>query len=163
MDGWLAGEGVPEEILPRDPRAQEAIRRTYSKGNRTLWVSVARYRSGNDPQWRPSLNLIVLERGAISVDHDMLRVNADGISGRPTSMNLISVRRPDQRISVVYWYQLGGKIIADDYRLRLKLFFDTLLFRRQGLFLVRIATVGSEWPEEFLRAFYPQLMRILSP
>lgn len=160
--GWVAVEGAPEEILPSDPRALEAVRRTYARGGQTLWLTVARYRARNDPQWRPSLTLIVPERGAISIRHELLRMTLDGVAGRTAPVHLLSLRRPDRRIWVFYWYQLGDQPIADEYRLRLQLFMDTLLFRRRELLFVRMATASSERPDEFFRAFYRQLTSMRS-
>lgn len=163
FDGWAAVEGVPEEILPSDPRALETVRRTYAKEGHTVFLAVGRYRSLNDPQRRPSFDLIVLERGAISVERDLYQIALDGLPGRVIPVHLLLLRRPERQVSVVYWYQLGEQTVAGEYRFRIALLLDTLLFRRRELFLVRLATIGNEWPEAFLRALYPQLIQIVSP
>lgn len=161
VGGWVAAEGAPDDVLPIDPRALEGVRRTYVKDHRVVWVAVARYHSQNDPRWRPSVNLIVPERGAISVGHRLLEVNLDGAATGAIPVNLLSVRWPQRRVTVVYWYQLGGDTVADDYRLRLRLLLETLRFRHRALFLVRLATAEPEPPEEFLREFYPRVTDIL--
>lgn len=162
FDGWVAVEGVPEEILPHDPRALQAVRRTYTKEGHTVHLVVARYPSRNHPEGRPSLNLIAPERGAIAVQHDLLWIPLDGVPGRMIPVQRLLLKRPERPISVVYWYQLGEETIAGHYRFRLALFLDTLLFRRREVLLVRAATIGSERPEPFLWAFYPRLLKILS-
>ena len=161
VNGWAAVEGAPDDVLPVDPRALEGVRRTYVKENHVVWLTIARYHSQNDPQWRPLVNLIVAERGAISVQHRLLRINLDGATAPATPVNLLSLRRPERHVSVIYWYQLGKDTIADDYRLRLRRLLDTLLFRHRELFLVRLATAESDSPEEFLRAFYPHVTNSL--
>lgn|SRR5574337_270370 len=161
VGGWVAAEGAPDDVLPIDPRALEGVRRTYVKDNRVVWVAVAQYHSQNDPRWRPSINLIVPERGAISMRHRLLQVNLDGAATGATPVNLLSVRWPERRVTVIYWYQLGGDTIANDYHLRLRLLLETLLFRHRALFLVRLATAELESPEEFLQVFYPRVTNIL--
>lgn len=162
FDGWVAAEGAPEEILPSDPRALETVRRTYAKEGRRVFLAVGRYRSSNDPQRRPSLNLIVPERGAISVERDLHQIALEGAPGRVIPVQLVSLQRPEWQVSVVYWYQLGEQTIAGEYHFRIAHFLDTLLFRGREVLLVRLARIGNESPEAFLRAFYPELINLLS-
>ena len=163
FDGWVAVQGVPEEILPSDPRSLATVRRTYARDGLTVYIAISRYRSTNNPRWRPMLNLIGPELGAISVEHNLLQVTLEGVPPRDIQVHFLSLRRPTRKVSVGYWYQLGEQTIAGEYHFRLTHFADTLLFRRRELLLVRLATIDAEWPEEFVRAFYPQLMKILLP
>lgn len=163
LDGWVAVEGVPEEILPSDPRALATVRRTYAKEGLKVYSAISRYRSRNNPQWRPHLNLIGPERGAISVEHDPLQITLDGVHSRAIPVKSLAVRRRARQVRVVYWYQLGEQTIAGDYDFRLVHFVDTLLARRRELLLVRLATTDGDRPEAFTRAFYPQLMKIVLP
>lgn len=160
-DGWIATGDAPEDLLPSDPGARESARWTYSRGSRTVFVAVARYR-GNDPGWRPSINLIAPERGAISVRRERLAIGLNGVPGRATPLNLVSVHGRDRHLSVLYWYQVREQTIADAYYLRLASLLTALQLRRQEVWLVRVATPDSERPEEFLRAFYPHLVKALS-
>lgn len=162
MGGWAATREVSEEILPGDPRAFETVRRTYTDGDRKVWVVVGRYPSRNHPQGRPSLDRIVPENRASAVAHDFVQVDLNGVPGRVTLVNRVSVQQPGGQLSVIYWYQLREQVIAGEYRLRFRLFLDTLLGRQRLLVLVRIATDSREPPEAFLRAFYPQLLDLLS-
>jgi EpsI family protein len=162
VDGWVANDDAPEDILPYDSRALQATRWTYSRGDQQVFVAVARYRSRNDPEWRPSINQIAPERGASSVSHERLAMSLNGVPGRTTPVNVVSVNRPDRHLSVLYWYQVGPKTIGDSYRLRLALFLNALRLRGQEVWLVRVAAPASERPEEFLRRFYPQLVKALS-
>ena len=164
IDGWVGVDGVPEGILPRDPKASGSVRRTYRRSALTVWVVVARYASGHDSQRRPSLNLIVPERGAISVDREVRTLALTDRRVPALRVNVISLRRPERQTSVVYWYQLGPTTIADYYSLRLQLFIDAVRSRRRGLGLVRLAMAGPgpQWPEEVLQAFYPPLSTLVS-
>ena len=162
VDGWVVTPGVPERVLPVDSRALETARWTYATEGRSVFVAIARYRSRNDPEWRPSVNQIAPEPGAISVSHERLAIDLGDVPGRAAPVNLVSVRRSDGHISVLYWYQVRDTTIADAYRLRMVLFVNALRLRGQEVWLVRIATSTSERPEDFVRAFYPRLVKVLS-
>ena len=162
FDGWISVEGIPEEILPSDPRALETVRRTYTREGRTVFLAVGRYRPWNDPQWRPLADLIVPERGAISVERDLHQIALEGPRGRVIPVRLLLVRRPERQVSVAYWYQLGEETVAGEYRFRAAHFLNTLLSRRREVLLVRLATIGTEWPEAFFRLCYPHLIDIVS-
>jgi EpsI family protein len=162
VDGWIATDSVPEDVLPLDSRAREAARWTYSREGHAVFVSVACYRSSNDPEWRPSINQIAPERGAISVDHARLALSLDGVADGPVTVSRLSVRRPNRELSILYWYQVRGKTIEDGLQLRLALLASALRLRGQDVWLVRIATPAPGRPEEFAREFYPQLVKALS-
>jgi EpsI family protein len=89
-------------------------------------------------------------------------MNLNGVPGRATPVSLVSVHGPDRDLSVLYWYQVGEKTIGDAFHLRLALMLNAIQLRGQEVWLVRIATPASERPEEFLRGFYPQLVKELS-
>lgn len=162
LDGWFAAEGVAEEILPRDPRAIETIRRTYAKEGQMVYLAIGRYRPWKDAHGRPAFDLIVPESGAIAIERHLTRVPLEGIPQPGIPVQLLSVRRPERHISVVYWYHLGEDTIAGEYRFRLAQLLNTLLFRPQEVLLVRLAMTGPEWPEEFLRRLYPDLVGMLA-
>lgn len=160
IDGWTARTGAPETILPTDPRAVETVRRTYSNDGRTVWLSVAAYRSRNHPERRPSLNHIAPEAGATTVMYDRRRIDLPG--SPQAAIGRISVERKARRVSILYWYQLGERPIVDEYQLRFRLFVNTLLGHQPPLVLVRLATEGTEAPPAFVRALPPHLVTILS-
>lgn len=161
VGAWVGVNGVPEKILPSDPRGLAVIRRTYTEGSHTLWVAVTTYSSHNHPLKRPSIDLIVSERGAVSVSHTRLTVDLNGSTVQAISVNLLSVRRPERQFAVVYWYLLGGTAVTGEYELRARLFLNTLLGRREKLMLARVATVGTPPPELVLKEFHSYLSRSL--
>ena len=162
LGGWRATAGGSDEILPPDPRTIDSLHRTYSDGTVTVWLAISRYPGRNDPRQRPSVNRVVLERGASSVTRDLLTVTPNGDPTRAIRVNRVMLERPGRSISVFYWYQLGRTAIVSDYRLRLRLFWDSLLERHEPLVLVRVAIEAPRTPEQFLQAMYPHLANILS-
>jgi len=162
VDGWISTISVPESVLPTDPRAREAARWTYSRDDREVYVALGRYRSQNDPEWQPSIDHIAPVRDAASVSHDHLAISFNGTAGRTTRFSVVSVQSPDRRLSVVYWYQVGGKIIEGEFGLRLALLLNALRFRSEEVWLIRIAAPTSERLDEFLLGFHPQLVKMLS-
>jgi EpsI family protein len=170
LDGWTGTHGAPTEILPVDPRARETIPWTYRKGDRVVWVAVGRYNSRNDPQSRPSINLIVPDHGASRLSHAIVSLDLNGAGQSPIPISQFLVTRPTTRLSILYWYQLGPKAIAGEYRFRSELFLNTLLGRHESLALVRVATSAEPRTndsnpgvaQEFLREFYPKLVQSLT-
>jgi EpsI family protein len=168
VEGWPETHGVPGEILPIDPRAKENTRWTYRHGDRVVWVAVGIYNPANSPESRPSVNFIVPERGARELSQRMVNIRIENDQESSLHVKQVTVARPSDHLAVVYWYQLGPKIIPDEYRLRLGLLVNTLLRRKEDLVLVRVATVhpafaepfsSSATLEEFLQAFFPKIAR----
>src|SRR5262249_9373601 len=144
-----------------DPRAVDVTRATFTRGDRVVFVAIGRYHPRNDPDWRPSINLIAPAIGAASVSHDRLSIGI-GSAGPPLPVNLVSVRRPGRELSVLYWYQVGDRSIAGGLRLRLALLENALRLKGQEVWLVRIATPTRERPDDFLRTLHPWLVKALS-
>ena len=169
VSGWVGSRGAPSEVLPEDPRARETIRWTYRKGDRVMWVVVGVYESRNDPQTRPSIDRIVEASGASGLGRRVVPVGLEGAGVSTVPVNQVVVTRPTRRLSVFYWYQLGPKSIANEYRLRMALFLNTLVGTDERLALVRVATTAEPGPgslqsgnaEPFLEVFYPTLMKTL--
>ena len=167
---WVGSYGAPSDLLPSDPRAKEDARWTYRNGNQVVWVAVGLYDSRNDPQTRPSINLILPGRDVSGIERTVLPMQLNGAGETSTPVNQIIVTMATARLGMLYWYQLGPRSIADEYRFRLALFLNTLLGKEERLALVRVATAGVAGqesqrlaaPEEFLRMIYPELMRALA-
>ncbi len=160
VDGWIASDGVSEDVLPTDPRAIQSLRRTYTRNGHTVMLSVARYPSWNHPEHRPLFDLIAPMSGAGEVAFDLVRVEIDGVRGRPKTaapVNVISLQRRNRPLAVAYWYQLDNEPITNEYGLRLRLFLDTLRSRPRAFALVRLAAEQPTHLAELLQALYPSL------
>jgi len=167
---WDGSPGAPTDILPDDPRARGTGRWRYRNGDRVVWVAVAFYDSRNNELSRPSINHIAPERGVSGLRWMVLPISVNGPDKPAISVNQTFAKMSDTRIEMLFWYQLGSEALANQYRFRLKSFLNTLLGREESLMLVRVATVfGPEQEsaepsigEQFLRSFYPALMKALA-
>ncbi len=167
--GWTGSRGAPEDILPEDPRARHTTRWTYRKGDEVIWVAVGFYESRNHPQSRPALDKIVSRRGVSSLENEIFSLRLPGAGTPVAPMNHLEVSRGNGRLDVLYWYQLGSRSIASQYRFRMALFLDTVLGRTERLGLVRIARrrggqtpdAGPGLPGAFLQALVPEVRRVM--
>ncbi len=165
LDGWIASDGVAEDVLPTDPRAIQSLRRTYTRNGHTVMLSVARYPSWNHPEHRPLLDIVAPMRGAGEVAFDLVRVEIEGVPGRPKAVapvNVISLQRRNRPLVVAYWYQLDNEPITNEYGLRLRLFLDTIRNRPRAFVLVRLAAEEPGHLAEFLQALSPRLTDLLA-
>lgn len=157
---WMSVDGAPEDIVPREPNALEAVRRTYTDGTSTVWVVVARYGSMADPRRRPLLASIIPAHDPTKSSRDRPRIALNG-SHDGQVVNRF-VQNGARHVSLVFWYQLGSDVVVGDYQLRSHVLFDGLVGRHRDLLLVRVATVGPDPPEKLLRALYPQILALQS-
>jgi EpsI family protein len=166
VEGWVGTQDAPGEILPVDPRAKENARWSYRRGDRVIWVAIAVYGTRDNLESRPSVNLIVSERGASDLSQSTTQVGMSSDQGAGFRAKQLIMARPSGHLAVVYWYVLGSKIISDEYRLRLDLLMNSLLRKGENLILVRVATAHPTFAtpsssvatlEEFLQAFFPKI------
>jgi EpsI family protein len=158
--GWRGAPGAPQDVLPIDPRAAAMQRWTYVRGGKTVWLSVGRYRAGNDPRQRPLLDRIVGASGSNVIKHDEAPLVLNAVSdrlGASVPMNRVALRRGNQSLAIDYWYELSDRTITGEYTLRFWLFLDTLQGRRRPLTLVRVAADGQPTLDAFLQVFYVHL------
>lgn len=165
---WRPAPPPPAEILPRDPRAAESLARGYTDGHRTSWVAVGYYPNQTETRRPATGTLVYPSSGWTDLRSETVSIPRDGTS--PLSANLVLVRRGEQRVAIVYWYQLPGGTIGSDHLYRARLMWNRIVYRRADGALVRVAaplpTGGSPAQvtaqlAEFLRAFLPELSRSL--
>jgi EpsI family protein len=156
--GLWADSGLSaRDILPIDGRSREWVSRVYASGSRRVWLSVARYTGENGPQSRPSLEALVPTPGATAVARDSVSIALDGAAKLQLATVRVSIRLPDHTVTTWYWYQLGDRIIANEYGLRFWLALQTALRRSEPLLLIRVATVDEDEPTDFIRQLLPRL------
>jgi EpsI family protein len=153
VPGWMANDGAPEDIVPSDSRAVRSVRRTYSRGDQTIWLVLARYHSLARPTSRPALNRIV-DEASWTISRGRMSLDGPSAASGP-GPNLLSLTRPGRTVTVAYWYELDGDLISSEYRLRLCLFLNTLAGRSPALLLVRIASDSPGGVAAFARAIRP--------
>lgn len=66
-------------------------------------------------------------------------INADVGGGRIEQLNRYLVEREDKRLLVVYWYQEHNRFIADEYRGKLYLMWDSIRRGTRDGALVRVS------------------------
>jgi EpsI family protein len=137
LAGWTATDGVPESLLPRDPHEVATVRRTYRRGERTVWISAALFTGQDDPQRRVSINHLYPDRQLALVEPAAITVALDGSS--PTTLHARVVHRGRERHAIVYWHQIEHRMYGGEYSLRWALVRRILVARRGDSVLVRIA------------------------
>jgi EpsI family protein len=167
LAGWVPAGEAGAALLPRDPRADESLVRTYERGGTTVHVAVTYYGRQWDTRRLLAASVIEPPGGWIESQTSTidLPVSQAPRASSPRAATLL-MRRAEQRYALVYWYQLGDRAFASDVRYRASLLASTLFRRRSEGMLVRIAAlVPSEAADPFAaqRAFvpdfYPELLR----
>ena len=165
---WRPGPPPPDEILPQDPRAASELVRGYTDGTRMTWVAIGYYPNQTDTR-RPATGILVYpSRGWTDLSSESVSIPLAGAPALPA--NLVLVRRGDQRVMILYWYQVPGGTIRSDHLYRARLMWNRIVHRRADGALVRVAAplpTGVSPAQviaqqaEFLRAFLPELSRSL--
>jgi EpsI family protein len=97
-------------------------------------------------------------------------VNADIGGGRVEQLNRYLVQREDKRLLVVYWYQEHNRLIADEYRGKFYLMWDSFRRGSRDGALVRVSLElhpGMDQDEatrtilQFIHSASPEITRLL--
>ena len=170
LKGWTGSNHAPQDVLPMDPRVPEHLFRSYHNGPQTVWVSVGYYPSQEEGRRPPAQDLLFPSHGWSALTARPVRIPLD--EPRSIPANLLVMRTADRRVVILYWYQIQRRSIASDHWYRAILLFNRLVRRRSDGALVRIAAPVPDRADpgavvgglnEFIQAFYPELVRILPP
>jgi EpsI family protein len=93
-------------------------------------------------------------------------------SSQSITVNRYVVQQGLERNIVLYWYQSHGRVVANEYRSRLYLFYDAMRLNRTDAALVRVvAPIRGSGPDaeveadhqaaDFVKAIFPLLERFL--
>ena len=126
-------------MLPSDPNEKAALRRSYRRGERAAWVSIALFTRQDDPNRRASINRIYPEERTSRIDRIALPITLDGRPDGSVSVPAMVGQKEQHRLVVVYWYQLGHRAYGNVYAYRLALMREILFNRQADAALVRIA------------------------
>ena len=90
-------------------------------------------------------------------------ITAD-IGGRPVPVNRYEVEKGDQRLMILYWYQARNRYVADEYRGKLELIWDSLHTGARDGALVRVSMRlhPGMGPDEATRALL-QFVHVSAP
>ncbi len=170
LHGWTASNHVPREMLPADTRAPHHLLRAYSNGPDSVWVAIGYYPSQAEGQRPPTRDLLFPAQGWTHLSEQVVALRLGERGDRPLRANLVVMDTRDQRVAVLYWYEMQGRSISSDHWYRAALIYNRLVRRRADGALVRVAvpappgaTVETILATEarFLSVFYPELLRML--
>jgi EpsI family protein len=169
LDGWRSiRETEIESEVQALLKADDSMNREYigPAGERVdLFVAFYRtQRAGVSPH-SPRVCL----PGSGWVFENTGRIHLD-LPGRPQSpINRYTVRRRDDRLVALYWYQTAHRVIASEYAAKVYLLVDSLRYRRSDTWLVRVVTpvtgnnedVAEQAAIRFVGALYAPLTGFL--
>jgi EpsI family protein len=166
---WKGQEAAPlDDSVVKLLAADSYVNRTYSTAGAAPVGLYIAYYAGQKPgdSIHSPLNCLPgtgWEPVAIST---MTMARADGMRGAARRM---IVRKDDQQALVLYWYQVHGRMLANEWDSKLYLLVDSVRLHRTDAALVRIVVPvdGSAGGAEkqavsFARALLPPLDRLWS-
>lgn len=168
LASWTASTPVPQGIMAVDPKVPKHLFRTYQNGIQTVWVSVGYYPSQPEGRRPPAQQLLFPQSGWSHLSQAPVRIPVGATRSLPAT--LLVMETPERRLSILYWYQVGGDTIASDHWYRALLIYNRLFHRRSDGALVRIASPIPDGVDpssvvvkqtDFIKAFYPELLRSL--
>ncbi|MGE3510986.1 MAG: exosortase C-terminal domain/associated protein EpsI [Vicinamibacterales bacterium] len=165
LGAWKGGEAEPISAETRAAlRADHIVNRTYQDPRgRLVGLYIASY-----ARQRPGISIhsplhCLPGTGWRVLTDDVMETGAAG-GGRVRQ--LVAVR-DRERILVLYWYAIHGRMVASDALSRLYLLHDAVRWRRNGAALVRLVVpMSDENPRRAARdglAFMRALTPFLSP
>jgi EpsI family protein len=141
---WSGAEGVPEDILPRDPSEKLSVRRTYRGGGQVAWVSVSLFSGQDEEARRGSINKIYPQRSVSLIEAVPFTARLGAPSVGTIKLPAVLVQQGEsERLLVGYWHQIGNSVYGSEYGFRLVLMRDLIFTRRADTLLIRIATPAS--------------------
>jgi EpsI family protein len=171
VGGW---QGVDDGSLDRATAAQlgadEYVTRTYANSDQApVGLYVAYYASQ-----RPGVSIhsplhCLPGTGWETLDVATMTLQADGAAGGSGGkIRRLIMRKNLDRAVVMYWYQLHGRMVANEVKSKLYLLGHSLRLRRSDAALVRIVVPVSGEPDaaaarglSFVRELLPQLTPLL--
>lgn len=140
---WSGTDGVPDNILPRDPSEKLSVRRTYRGGGHVAWVSVSLFVGQDEDSRRGSINRIYPQYNVSLIEAVPFTARLGAPSASPVTLPAVLVHQGSERLLVAYWHQIGHSVYGSEYGFRLALMRDLIVTRRADTLLIRIATPGS--------------------
>jgi EpsI family protein len=167
--GWRPITDFPAEILVPDKRAPNRLERGYEGAEGPIWAVVEYFPSQDESRRAAAREFVFPGAGWSQINEREVTI---AVPGRDQSIeaNLVVVEAGGRRFAISYWYQIGQAAVASDHGYRAQLLYNRLVRGRSDGALVRIASplpsgedgaVALTRHAEFLRAFYPALLKSL--
>lgn len=90
-------------------------------------------------------------------------LDIEGLPVRPATVNRLVIAKGEQRQLVYYWYQSRGRVIADDWKKIVNLFWDRASRERTDGALVRLTVPIVPGRERHAHAAFQELSALLLP
>jgi EpsI family protein len=170
LPGWAAGSDAPAGVLPPDTRAPNRLVRGYASPAGPVWVMVEYFPSQDETRRAAAREFVFPGAGWSQIAEREVTVSVPAADGRGLEANLVVVEAGGRRYAIAYWYQIGPSAVASDHWYRARLLYNRLVRGRSDGALVRMASplasgedsgAALDRQAEFLRVFYPALLRSL--
>jgi EpsI family protein len=167
--GWRVATEAPETILRPDGRAPYRLTRGYRNGRETEWVLVEYFPAQDETRRAAAREFVFPAQGWSQMTEREVALPLGGPGGGVPA-NLVLMEMDKQRYAILYWYEIGGIATLSDHGYRVRLLYNQLVRGRSDGALIRIASpleAGEDGnaalarQTEFLRVFYPALLRSL--
>lgn len=167
--GWRATDEAPETIVRPDERAPQRLARGYAKGSETEWVLVEYFPLQDETRRATAREFVFPAQGWSQLTEQGVSLPI-GPGGEAVPATLVLIEVNTRRYAVLYWYEIGGFSTPSDHRYRAHLLYNQLVRGRSDGALIRIASPLATGEDggaaltrqtEFLRQFYPALLRSL--
>jgi exosortase D (VPLPA-CTERM-specific) len=173
FEGWRGAPGTPiDERVLKVLGVDEYLNRTYYGASRlptSLYVGYYRSQRSGESIHSP-LNCMP-GSGWEPVAHNVISVPLRDVDGeRRVEINRLLVQKGTERHVVLYWYQSGGRIVANEYWLKAFTILGAIRTQRTDGAMVRVLApvVTDERQAErdamqFVQALFPRLAASLPP
>jgi EpsI family protein len=166
LAGWRAyGDGVLDPAQAEVLKPDDYIMRSYrnaSGGGVDLFV--AHFRSLQDSYGPHSPRICLPGAGWLIASSHVGSIQIPG-AWKSIPVNEYLLKKSDDRIIVVYWYQNNRAVWADEFMAKLRFFPDLIRYRRSDVSLVRLISPVTETTPDtalarcrmFAQALFPPL------
>jgi EpsI family protein len=170
LPGWGAAGDAPAGVLTPDTRAPNRLVRGYAGPAGPVWVMVEYFPSQDETRRAAAREFVFSGGGWSQIAEREVTFPLRAEDGRGLVANLVLVEVGGRRYAIGYWYQIGLSAMASDHWYRAHLLYNRLVRGRSDGALVRIASPLASGEDgaaalarqaEFLRVFYPALLRSL--
>jgi EpsI family protein len=136
VGGWTASE---ERRLPPSTetvlKATSYLSRTYQRNDQNIDFFMAFYALQQAGEAMHSPKNCLPGSGWEVWRHDTTEVS---VNGEQVVLNQYGVQRETQRMVVLYWYQTPGRVVANEYHVKMYLVWDALLRNHTSGSIVRL-------------------------
>lgn len=165
--GWVGSAQTLDSRVLEMLRLNDYLNRGYRRGGEKVGMYVGYYATQTEGGQIHSPKLCLPAAGWVRVSERTESMQVQGF-GRINFVKAI-YQKEGQREVFAYWYQMKNASIADEYKLRLYRFFNSVRYGRNDAAFIRISapvTVSEEQStvviKEFIGSFLPLLKGYLS-